>query len=96
MKITVLHPECGREVMVRQILDSRGHCPWDGKSFSRNYTALLAEALGAVEIAGAALESALDRVAGMRPDFTLREDAVLGPIRAQVDRLGAEQKASPA
>src|SRR5207302_8485411 len=45
VKITVFHPECGREVLVQQILASQGHCPWDGKPFSVDYTAGLGEAL---------------------------------------------------
>ena len=96
MKITVVHGECGREVLVQQILASQGHCPWDGRPFSRDYTAVLAEALGAAEIAGAALENALDRVAGMAPNLTIVEDTVLGSLRAQLDRVAAERKASPA
>jgi len=94
VKITVFHPECGREVLIQQILESRGHCPWDGKPFSRNYTAVLAEALGAVEIAANALEGALDRVAGLGPDLSIEEESILGPIRAQTDRLSAERKSA--
>jgi hypothetical protein len=93
VKITVVHPVCGREVLVQQILQSQGHCPWDGKPFSGQYNAVLAEALGAMEIAGTALESALDRVAGLAPDFALEEDSLVGPIQAQVDRLNAARKA---
>ena len=93
MKITVMHPECRREVLVQQILQSQGHCPWDGKPFSRHYNAVLTEALAAMEIAGAALEGALDRVAGLGPDFTLEEESLLGPIQAQVDRLNTARKA---
>src|SRR5690242_10832991 len=65
VKITVFHPVCGRDVLVQQILASQGHCPWDGKPFSVDYTAVLAEALAAVEIAGTAMGEALERVAGM-------------------------------
>jgi hypothetical protein len=96
VKITVFHPECGREVMVQQILASQGHCPWDGKPFSAHYNAVLTEALGAAEVAGAALENALDRIAGMDPNLTIEEDTLLGPIRAQVDRLNADRKGTRA
>jgi hypothetical protein len=99
VKITVFHPACGREVLVEQILESQGHCPWDGKPFSVHYTAVLAEALADAQVAGGALESALDRIAGMGPHLTIDEDTVIAPLRRQVERLntaGAEPKASPA
>ena len=52
MKIKVIHNFCGREVLVRQILETGGHCPWDGKPFNKDYTAVLAEALETAENAG--------------------------------------------
>ena len=64
MKIKVVHAECGREVLVHQILDSQGHCPWDGKPFNKDYTGVLARALEAAERFGGALEAALDRIVG--------------------------------
>ena len=98
MKITVFHPECGREVLVQQILASQGHCPWDGKPFNRHYTAVLAESLAAAEIAGSALVNALDRITSMEPDLTITDGSLLGPIREQLDRLDAAavRKAAPA
>jgi len=96
VKIAVFHPECGREVLVQQILASQGHCPWDGKPFSVHYTAVLGEALAAAEIAGTALENALDRIAGMRPDLTIDPEDLFGPLRAHLERLHAEPEASPA
>jgi hypothetical protein len=95
VKITVMHPVCGRQVLVRQILQSQGHCPWDGKPFSRHYNGVLVEALEAAQIAGDALENALDRVAGLAPDLTWDEESVVGPIQAQVDRQNAG-RAAPA
>jgi hypothetical protein len=96
VKITVFHPVCGRDVLVQQILASQGHCPWDGKPFSVHYTAVLAESLAAAEIAGTALENALDRVAGIAPELTIGDDQVLEPLRRNLDRLNAAGKASPA
>jgi hypothetical protein len=55
VKLKVIHDLCGREVLVRQILESQGHCPWDGKAFNRDYTAILAEALEQAEGAGSVL-----------------------------------------
>ncbi len=89
MKIKVLHRVCGREVLVQQILDSNGHCPWDGKPFSIDYTAILAEALQTAEDAGTTLEDALDRMADMHPDLAIDDESLLGPLRDQVERLRA-------
>ena len=96
MKIKLVHEVCGREVLVPQILDNEGHCPWDGKPFTRDYTANLVEALEASEIAGTALEAALDRVAGYEPSFVIEATTVLGPIQEQLSRLGAARKAAGA
>jgi len=91
VKLKVIHDLCGREVLVRQILDSAGHCPWDGKPFNRDYTAVLAEALERAEEAGSVLENVLEKIAGMEPAFTLDEGTVLSPLQeglAAVNRDG--------
>jgi hypothetical protein len=87
LKIKVVHSVCGREVLVHQILESQGHCPWDGKPFNKDYTAVLASALEAAERLGGQLETVLERVAQTGGDMTIEEDSVLGELRAQLDRL---------
>ena len=87
MKIKLFHTLCGREVLVRQVLDTGGHCPWDGKPFSKDYTAILAEALESAENAGGVLENALEKIAGMEPDMTIDHASILGPLSEQLDRL---------
>lgn len=84
MKIRVVHDVCGREILVHQILESQGHCPWDGKAFNKDYTAVLAEALGTAEAAGSTLENALEKIAGMGPDFVIEEDTLVAPVQEQV------------
>jgi len=96
VKIKLVHDVCGRQVLVPQILDNEGHCPWDGKAFTRDYTANLVEALQASEITGTALEAALERVAGFEPTFVIEATTVLGPIQEQLSRLGAARKAAGA
>jgi hypothetical protein len=87
LKIKVLHDACGREVLVHQILESQGHCPWDGKPFNKDYTGVLAGALEAAERFGGQLETALERIAQTGGHMTIDEDTVLGPLRAQLERL---------
>ena len=87
MKIKVVHDACGREVLVQQILQFGGHCPWDGRPFSAHYTGILTEQLQAAEEAGSALESALDKIAGMEAHMTLDEESLIGPLSDQLDRL---------
>ena len=87
MKIKLHHEVCGREVLVQQVLQTGGHCPWDGKPFNKDYTAVLAEALETAESAGNVLENALEKVAGMDPAFTIDPESVLGVIRAHIDAL---------
>ncbi len=87
MKLKVVHDLCGREILVRQILDSQGHCPWDGKAFSGDYTAVLAEILEDAELAGSTLENALEKLAGMSPAFTLEESTLIKPLQEQLGSL---------
>ncbi len=94
MKIKVIHDLCGREVLVRQILDSQGHCPWDGKPFNRDYTAVLAEALEQAEEAGSVLENALEKIAAMESAFKLDRRAIVGPLDEQLDLLNRDDRAA--
>jgi len=87
LKIKLVHSECGREVLVHQLLESQGHCPWDGKPISRDYTAVLAESLEAAEAAGNSLETALERLAGLGGQMKIDEDSLVGAIREQMDRV---------
>ena len=87
MKIKVVHDVCGRDVLVSQILASQGHCPWDGKAFNSDYTAILAEALESAEMAGSTLENALEKIADMTPSFVIDESTVIGPLKRQVDQI---------
>ena len=92
MKIKLYHTLCGREVLVRQVLQTGGHCPWDGKPFNKDYTALLAETLETAESAGDVLENALEKINGMDPAFVIDSDSVLGDIRLQIDSLNERRK----
>jgi hypothetical protein len=87
VKIKVVHSVCGREILVQQILESQGHCPWDGKAFDRDYTALIAEALETAERAGGMLENALEKLAGYGPDFVIEESSVMGPLQEPLAAL---------
>jgi hypothetical protein len=91
VKIKVVHDVCGREVLVSQILQSQGHCPWDGKAFNGDYTAILAEALETAEIAGGTLENALEKIADMTPTFVLAKSSLLGPLETQVEHINRRQ-----
>jgi hypothetical protein len=88
----VIHDVCEREILVQQILESEGHCPWDGLAFSRDYTANLTEALETAENAGTVLEMALDQIAGFRPTFRFVRESLIGPLEADVERLARERE----
>jgi hypothetical protein len=90
VKLKVIHDLCGREVLVRQILEAQGHCPWDGKAFNRDYTAILAEALEQAESAGSVLENALEKIAGMEPTFRLDPRAILDALQPHLDALSRD------
>ena len=95
MKIKGTCQRCGREFLVRQVLDSQGHCPWCGRPFQPQYTAILTDALQQAEAAGGSLENALEKIAGIDPALVLDEDSVLGVSRAHLERLRQAQKPTP-
>jgi hypothetical protein len=86
VKIKGTHSVCGRELLVDQIIQAKGHCPWDGVPLNKDYTGVLATALQEAQRAGSHFEAALEQIADMHPDLALDEDSVLGTIRAQVAR----------
>lgn len=92
MKIMVYHDVCGRAVLVQQILETGGHCPWDGLPFEKDYTAMLAEALATAEVAGEALENALERIAGVQPALSIDRDSVLEGILGALESLNARPR----
>jgi hypothetical protein len=92
VKIKVIHTECGREILVRQVLETGGHCPWDGKAISKDYTAVLAEALETSENAGGVLENALEKIAGMNPAMTIDRESLLGGIEEPIDQLNRSRE----
>ena len=92
MKIKGTCQNCGRELLVAQLVDSQGHCPWCGLAFQPHYNAVLTEALQLAEAAGGNLENALEKVAGMDPALTLDEDSILAEIRAHLEELRKGEK----
>src|SRR5262249_51988608 len=87
--------ESGREFLVRQVADSHGHNPWTGRPLSNEYTAVLAEGLEALEIAGTALQGALDRIIGMAPELMIESESLLGPLRERLARLNGGATGTP-
>jgi hypothetical protein len=92
VKIKLFHDVCGREVLVQQVLESGGHCPWDGLAFTDEYTGVLVEALEAAEAAGGVLESALEKIAGIDAALALDRESILGPLSMQLETINREKK----
>jgi predicted Zn-ribbon and HTH transcriptional regulator len=73
---------CGREFLPEQVIAAGGHCPWCGKAFNRDYTALLVQALRQADRAGEDLEAALKDIASIEElAMDIDEDSVLQPLR---------------
>ncbi len=89
MKIKVIHDVCGRESLVQQIIETQGHCPWDGLAFNKDYTAILTEALETAENAGSVLENALEKISDMEATMTFDRESLIEPLEAHIDRLKA-------
>ena len=87
MKIRGIDKRSGREFMAEQVIASGGASPWDGQPYSPDYAITLVNALRDAEIAGSKLEEALEQIADLRPDFTLDEVSVLGPLKSHLESL---------
>jgi hypothetical protein len=77
----------GREILAEQVIESGGTSPWDGRPFSPDYAVTLVNALRDAEEAGSRLEEALEQIADIKPEFSLDQDSVLGPLREHLTRL---------
>ncbi len=81
MRIRATCGNCGREFLPQQMIDAGGHCPWCGRAFTRDYTALLIRAFRQAEEAGTALEDALRDMAGVDElAMEIDEQTVLEPL----------------
>ena len=87
MKIKGTCRRCGREFLAEQVLEGGGVCPWDGKPLQTDYAVVLVEALRDAEAAGNLLESALEKLADLHPDFTVDEASVVASLRESLGRL---------
>lgn len=81
MKIKGTCSRCGREFLAGQVVEGHGHCPWCGKAFNKDYTAVLTNALREAEAHGDAFQAALEQISGMELAMELDEESVLGPLR---------------
>jgi DNA-directed RNA polymerase subunit RPC12/RpoP len=84
MKIKGTCSNCGREFLASQVVEGDGHCPWCGKAFNKDYTAVLATALREAERHGDAFQAALEQISDMEPAMALDEESVIGPLRDAV------------
>jgi hypothetical protein len=76
-----------REFLAEQVIENGGSSPWDGQPFSPDYAVTLVNALRDAEEAGSKLEEALEVIADLRPEFTLDETSILGPLDLHLGRL---------
>jgi hypothetical protein len=73
---------CGRDVLVQQIVDSGGHCPWCGIEFNKDYTSKLVKSLVEAERAGGEFHQALEGIAEIEDlKLSLDPESVVGPLR---------------
>jgi hypothetical protein len=87
VKIRGTCQNCGRDFLSQQVVESGGHCWHCGKPYQPHYTAVFAEAIQRAEIAGAALEASLEKLAGMEPAIVIDEESVLPPLQAHLEAI---------
>ena len=73
---------CGRDVLVQQIVDAGGHCPWCGIAFHKDYTSMIVNELVRAEQAGSQFEDALEQVAEIEGiHLSLDAESIVSPLR---------------
>ena len=82
MKIKGTCLNCGREVLVQQIVDSGGHCPWCGKAFNKDYTSMLVKGLVRAEETGNQFQDVLEQVGDIEGlALSLDAESIVSPLR---------------
>ena len=82
MKIKGTCLNCNREVLVQQIVEAGGHCPWCGIAFNKDYTTMIVRALAQAEESGDRFQDALEQVSEIEDlVLTLDPESVIGPVR---------------
>lgn len=87
MKIKGRCRRCDREVLIEQVIEGGGVCPWDGRPLQEDYAVVLVDSLRDAQSAGSDLEAALEKIADLAPDLDLDADSILTDLRASLDRL---------
>ena len=88
MRIKATCSNCGREFMPEQVVAAGGHCPWCGRAFDADYTALLVQALQQARRAGDELQAALEQMADIEElAMQIDEESVLEPLREALRRI---------
>lgn len=94
MRIRGTCANCGREFLPEQVIGSGGHCPWCGKAFNRDYTALLVQALRRADQAGDVLEDALKDIASIDElAMDIDEESILEPLREALTSIRSHRRA---
>ena len=88
MRIKATCRNCERELFPQQIVDSGGHCPWCGRAFNRDYTAMIVRALQEAEAAGDRIQDALEQISEIDDlGLDLDEESVLQPLREALQSI---------
>lgn len=87
MKIKGTCRRCGRDLLVEQVVDAGGRCPWDGEPLQADYAVVLVDTLRDAERAASSLEAALEQLADLGPEMGIDEASVIDPLRANLERL---------
>lgn len=82
MKVKGTCLNCGRDVLVQQVVDSGGHCPWCGLAFNKDYTTMIVRALQQAEEAGDRFQDALEALAEIEDlALSLDVESIVGSLR---------------
>lgn len=84
MKIKGRCTVCGRDIPADLVIEGEtaGRCAFCGTPMDADYSGNFVTALSNVQRLGSALESALDQLSSLGPNFDMDENSLLDPLRA--------------
>ena len=86
MKLKATCNRCDREFLVEQAVASGGACPSCGRYFQKDYAAVLVAAMRSMNASADVLEDSLEKLAELRPGFSLDLDGMFAGLGAKSGR----------
>ena len=86
MKLKATCNRCDQEFLLEQAVESGGSCPSCGRPFQKDYAAVMVAAMRAMNASADVVEDSLEKLAELRPGFSLDLDGLFAGLRMKAGR----------